>query len=454
MSRPYDWHPLAGSDPIPGDPQQAASLSRTLRDTAEAIRNQVASIRGFATDDFWDSDAGNAFRGHASETVDRLGKAFDRYDAAAEALDNFIPELDAAQQQSVQALTIAQQAQSDLSRANNTLSWAPKKLPTHAPAGRPATKPNPAYYAALTQRANANAALKTAEQMLQNAINAVHDAARSAAAIVQTAMDSDGLTDGWSEKAWHGIKTIADWASNISTVLGAVALVLAFIPGIGDALAAVVGSLALIAGVVGLVGHLAEAIHGGGSWLDVGLDVIGVVSFGVGRVLGKSAVEAAKVAIAGGKLERAGEIMGGLKASEAKGAEKVLASQAWKQAGKDFSQVTKNFWGPTQREASKLVKQGPKPIWPGAEKFLKEYGHKSVLEPFSSSGWKAANFEQRELKAAGHLASRYRSALSFRLILQHTNDLVSNGLSVGSTAIQHHVLRPLEVDTLTPIGML
>src|SRR5690606_7722504 len=57
-----------------------------------------------------------------------------------------------------------------------------------------------------------------------------------------------------------------------------------WIPVIGQALAAVLGAVALIAGVISLVCNLALAIWGDGSWTDVLLDAIGVLTFGVGRL--------------------------------------------------------------------------------------------------------------------------------------------------------------------------
>ena len=86
MGRPADWSPLAGADPVPGDPDEVAALGRRFRATAAEIEQAAARLRTMCTDEFWDSDAGRAFRQRSDDTAGKLVKAYARYEATATAL--------------------------------------------------------------------------------------------------------------------------------------------------------------------------------------------------------------------------------------------------------------------------------------------------------------------------------------------------------------------------------
>ena len=86
MGRPADWSPLAPGDPVPGDPEEVAALGRRFRATAAEIDQAASRLRTMCTDEFWDSDAGAAFRQRSDDTAGKLAKAYARYDAAATAL--------------------------------------------------------------------------------------------------------------------------------------------------------------------------------------------------------------------------------------------------------------------------------------------------------------------------------------------------------------------------------
>ena len=88
MGRPADWWPLAGADPVPGDPYEVAALGRRFRATAELISAASQRLQTMCTDEFWDSAAGAAFRQRSDDTAGKLSKAYARYEAAATALGN------------------------------------------------------------------------------------------------------------------------------------------------------------------------------------------------------------------------------------------------------------------------------------------------------------------------------------------------------------------------------
>lgn len=47
--RPTDWAPLAGSDPVPGDPDEIERAAKSLADMAEEITRQTGNLRKLAT---------------------------------------------------------------------------------------------------------------------------------------------------------------------------------------------------------------------------------------------------------------------------------------------------------------------------------------------------------------------------------------------------------------------
>ena len=73
--RPVDWSPLAGSDPVPGDPDEVERAARSLADMAEEINRQTANLRKLASADGWDAEAGRTFAESAQELSGQLGKA-------------------------------------------------------------------------------------------------------------------------------------------------------------------------------------------------------------------------------------------------------------------------------------------------------------------------------------------------------------------------------------------
>jgi len=81
--RPTDWTPLAGSDPVPGDPDEVERAAKSLADMAEEITRQTANLRKLATAEGWDADAGRTFADWARELSGQLDQAHGRYRTAA-----------------------------------------------------------------------------------------------------------------------------------------------------------------------------------------------------------------------------------------------------------------------------------------------------------------------------------------------------------------------------------
>jgi hypothetical protein len=265
MTRPADWAPLAAADPVPGDPARLLAAARRHDDLAAELAQQAAVLQRLAAADGWDADAGRAFASTAREIGTQLDTARRRYSAVGEALRAYAPRLDQAQREADAALREAQAAQ-------NTIDGAE--------------------------------ALRRARTRMENAIRFKEGEARRAAAHIRAAVGDDGLKDSWWDKVkdwtsdrWDSfidwvhenakvIKLITEIASWIATGIAVVAIALSFIPVVN----VVAGPLLLVAAgftLISLIGNTMLALSGDGSWLDVGIDVIGLVTFGYGKVASK-----------------------------------------------------------------------------------------------------------------------------------------------------------------------
>jgi uncharacterized protein YukE len=282
--RPSDWEPLAGADPVPGDPGKVRELARHLRDVAHTIEQQSEKLRTMCSSDYWDADAAKKFDHTAQDRAKELSKVYDRYHAASKALDEYVPTLEEEQARSLTYRTEAQALEDDRRAAQARLD---------SDAAQPADAPErDGHSNDASTVSDFHSHLKTLQDKLAESVRRVHDAARTAAGHLDDTIHHDGLKDGWSDhlKQWvheHAdvIKWIAHWAGIIATVCGVLALCVGWIPIIGQALAAVLTAVAVTMTLVSLVCHLALLWSGDGGVLDVVLDVVGLATLGIGRAV-------------------------------------------------------------------------------------------------------------------------------------------------------------------------
>jgi hypothetical protein len=223
---------------------------------------------------------------------------------------------------------------------------SPGVIPPYLPAfaGDPAdvTALKSAYNAAIDELAAA------ARTVASAAADQAADA-RAAAQLILTAIDNDGLNNpsgflhwldstvdsvrGFAASHWaQYVSDLANVAGAIATVCGVIAMVLAFIPGMQE-FAAAFETLALLAQAVALCCHLLLFATGHGSLLDVALDTVGLVTFGIGKGLIGGAEDAAEISQAASSVYQAvagdGENVtdviraGGAAAKELTGADRV-----------------------------------------------------------------------------------------------------------------------------------
>lgn len=273
--RPSDWSPLAGSDPVPGDPDEVTAMARHYRDTADEISDQVARLDRIASVQGWEGEAARVFTEAAGDLVDELGKAHRRHAEVAGAVAGWAEPLRTAQSESLAALREAQAAeQAAAASAGSLLTGVEEPTPEQ----KDAQDRREAAHDAAAGR------LEAAKRKLEAAVSALDDAADRAADAIRDAANhhADSRWDrfkGWVQDHAGVLKVIADVAALVATAAAVVALVIT-----SPVWAPVVAALAIGAAAIALVGHSMLASAGEGSWADVAIDLFSIATLGVGRL--------------------------------------------------------------------------------------------------------------------------------------------------------------------------
>jgi uncharacterized protein YukE len=284
VTRPADhrWEVLGeDSDPVPGDVDDLKALSRRFALTAKTISDTAAALRRLGNLESWDSKAGRAFAEKATETAKTVSKAHDRYADAGSALKTYYTDLTTIQGEADKLLHEAETQAGALSKAKSAADNPPKDTDD---AGQKKLDKS------VTDLQNGLNGLRGQLSKLKTRHKNAGDAAAKA---IHDTTEGDGLNDSWLDDLRDTLKAVADIAGAVAAVCGVLSLVVGWIPVIGQALAGVLGTIALVATAVSLVCHLLLAINGDGSWGDVAMDVLGLATFGIGRVFSSGAKLAA-----------------------------------------------------------------------------------------------------------------------------------------------------------------
>ncbi|RKN10060.1 hypothetical protein [Streptomyces radicis] len=284
--RPADWHPLTeGEDPVPGDWEMVREAAARYRRTADAIQ-RAKTLLGEVTnaENGWQSPAGEAFREKSTELSEDIWKAYGRYDAAANALADYWPHLQDAQEESLTLRTQAQDAQERADAATSQLGNLEDAADNDDMEDADRETNEQQQNDARSAQEGAEAELARLRTRLRTLVENKDTAAQRAADAIGEFIGGDGLTDGFWDRVGAALVVIGEWAGRIAAIAGVLALLVGWIPIIGQALAGILGTIALVATVFSLIGNIIQ-----GKWLNVALDLIGIVTFGLGRSLGVAA---------------------------------------------------------------------------------------------------------------------------------------------------------------------
>jgi hypothetical protein len=394
VSRPREWWPLAEGDPVPGDPGQLAALGRHMADAAAQIEHLAAVLPRICTSQVWDSDAGQEFRQQAAGTAAGIGRTHHRFitvaaalgrseaggtgyaarlqarqdaaDAAAGAVNGTAAAAGSeAERRAAWTLLLAAAGGADPAQppaargANPPAGPMPLAAPGRIPAYLPAFAADDAEVARLKGKYNAAIGqLHASAQAISAAVAGRAADAQAAAKLIRTAIGGDGLNNPSGLLAWAGhaagevghavaarwagfVAGLASVAGVIASVCGIIALVLAFIPGLQE-FAAAFETVALLAQAVAFVCHAVLLATGHGSWLDLSIDAVGLVTFGIGKGLIGGAEATAEISEAAASSYRAvaadGSVDGIIEAGDA-AAGSLKSAQDWSLLAKMTEQV-------------------------------------------------------------------------------------------------------------------
>jgi hypothetical protein len=299
VTRPSSWYPLAGSDPVPGDPGKVTASGERYRTVAAAIESAATRLRQLTSQtDGNQSDAVEAIRDNSAKVAGEISKADGRYMVVGDALVTYARQLAQAQAESLQALYVAQAAQHAVDQASSDVTRTARSLDETTDETERGVYQSKLNHARSSRDA-ADASLARARQDLEAAVSLRDQAAQQAISSIESKTDNDGLNDGWWEN-WGSelFNTVSKVFSGLASVFGVLALVLAWVPVLGEALAAV----ALIAGAVALVADIVLKIAGEGSWVNIAIGVLGLVTFGAGRIAGAALKVGSRAALGSARL--------------------------------------------------------------------------------------------------------------------------------------------------------
>ncbi|MBE7702359.1 hypothetical protein H9623_18870 [Oerskovia sp. Sa1BUA8] len=133
MSRPYDWYPLASTDPVPGDPDVVHSVGIAYREVAQAILDARANLLAIADMDGMTSEAVEEIGTKAKEIAEEISKVRTRYQETGDALIEYQVALRGAQADADDALVRARAAHEASETQRRTQAIYLEQDPSSAP---------------------------------------------------------------------------------------------------------------------------------------------------------------------------------------------------------------------------------------------------------------------------------------------------------------------------------
>ncbi|PWI45903.1 hypothetical protein [Streptomyces sp. ICBB 8177] len=248
--RPYDWTPLADRDPVPGDPEALRDEVTHMRRLASTLRDQARELKAIGAEDGLKGQYAQALRGGARELEHHLRQTAERYEHVQGHLASWADELEDFQSESA---TILRRAQDEAAQHRHPATTAEDPVKPYRDALTRLTTlrdERASHYAGRVKRACKDVIRDSTWESFEDAADAVFD-------------------NEWCQKFFE----LASW---VVTVVGVVAL---FVTPAGWVVDLALGiTFALAAKDV-----LALSV-GEGSWFDIGMDTLGFLTMGTGKV--------------------------------------------------------------------------------------------------------------------------------------------------------------------------
>jgi len=276
--KPPDFEPLAGSDPVPGEPDMIAALGRRYAQTAYEIQQQAANLRKLAggASAGWKGQSGTVFAAKAEDLAARISRAHARYATAAQALARCATPMADAQQRAYAAVWKAKDAE--------------QRMTANAPASQAALAHDPASRAAALRHDEATRDLTVARGQFITAVEDYNTAAGAAARMITAEIGSDGLKDSWWDAHFGWFSGFFKIVAVTVLVLAVVAIILVcpFSAALLGAAAVEVGTTTIGWTLFGLTALQAAfdgtaMATGKESWTAFAWDLTALATFGTGK---------------------------------------------------------------------------------------------------------------------------------------------------------------------------
>ena len=246
MERPSDWSAVGyASDPVPGDPVVVRQGALDYQRMADSIASCAQALRSLDAGGSRGSQAVAALLETRDDLLDKVGVAEGRYREAGGALEEYAGALDRAQSDSLNALAAAKSAQADAMEARTRaerMRASAEEYPADGDAGDDRARYMRLAGAADADEAAAQGRVAAQKEIIDRAVSERDIAAERAIEIINGAC-GDGLADSWWDD-WG--KAITQWIAKIceiiSGIAGVLALLVSWVPIVGQALAAFLGA--------------------------------------------------------------------------------------------------------------------------------------------------------------------------------------------------------------------
>ncbi|GAA4850841.1 hypothetical protein GCM10023221_32890 [Luteimicrobium xylanilyticum] len=306
MSRPVDWSPVGlDIDPTPGDPVLVLSGGREYLEVADAI-NGAASAMARLDVDGAVSAAVDALVEARDDTIGQIRKAHARYTAAGDALISYANVLESVQSDTARALEDARAAFDEQADATRTRTYYTQLAEVETDPATRATYLQHADLAADTLTTSQQV-MARAQREVTTAVDVRDQAAEHAANHIHHTTASDGLDDSWWDN-WGSkiVAAVADVADLVSQITGTLAVVVAFIPVVGQALAGALLVITAVTAITSALANIALAATGKRTWAQAGVAVASAAlsTLGLGTAA-RAATGISKTALSAGARQSA-----------------------------------------------------------------------------------------------------------------------------------------------------
>ncbi|WP_328913977.1 MULTISPECIES: hypothetical protein [unclassified Streptomyces] len=268
--RPRDWHPLAATDPVPGDPDAILAEVDRMKHLAAVLRSEARDLRAIGEGQGLKGRYADALGEGARGLETRLRETAERYERVHGHLTGWAFELESLQADAARVLRRAREERAGEGRPGGD---RPGEVRPGGdwPGGDWSGGDWSGGDDELTVRHRASLARVEA----QRDERAAHYAAR-----IRDEID-DTIKDSWWERRKNAVDGCKALISLVVDVMSWAATCIA-VAAILMTPAGWVAGLAVWLAFGALTGHVLLAVAGTGSWADVALDVFGLLAMGVG----------------------------------------------------------------------------------------------------------------------------------------------------------------------------